>query len=117
MELSEHQTEFTDLGIQVAVMTYESPQIHLDFTKQYQIGYPILSDPDIRYVKAFGILNESFEPGHRAHGVPHPGIFLVDRDGTVKAKFAEEGFRKRPAIDLVLEAARGMAMSHAGPAQ
>jgi len=110
VELSERQTEFADLGIRVVVMTYESPETHLDFTKQYAIGYPILSDPDTRHVIAFGILNESFEPGHRAHGVPHPGIFLVDRDGIINAKFAEEGFRKRPAIDLVIEAARTMAM-------
>ena len=117
MELSERQTEFTDLGIQIAVMTYEPPETHLDFTKQYAIGYPILSDPDVQHVKAFGILNKSFEPGHRAHGVPHPGIFLVDGDGIIKAKFAEEGFRIRPAIDLVIEAAREMAMSRGGTAQ
>lgn len=108
MELSERQSELTKLGIQVAVITYEPPETHREFSNQYSIGYPLLSDPDTRYVRAFGILNKSYEAGHMAHGVPHPGIFVIDRDGIIRAKFAEEGYRKRPAIDLVIQAARKM---------
>ncbi len=112
MELSERQAAFTDLGIQVAVMTYESQEIHLNFTKQHDIGYPILSDLDARHVKAFGILNEAYAPGHRVYGIPHPGIFLVDREGNIKAEFSEQEYRQRPQLDRVIEAARKMVMSH-----
>lgn len=114
MELSEHLTEFTDMNIQVVVMTYESPEIHLAFTRQHNIGYSILSDTDAHYVKAFGILNEAYEPGHRVYGIPHPGIFLVDKQGNVNAKFSEEGYRKRPGMDLLLEAARIMTLNPGG---
>ena len=86
----------------------EPPETHLNFSNQYDISYLLLSDPDARHIKAFGILNESYKPGHRAHGVPHPGIFIIDQEGIVRAKFAEDGYRKRPSIDLVLEATRKM---------
>lgn len=110
MELSEHQQEFAYLGIRVAAITYESPDMHLKFTKKHDIGYPLLSDLNARYVLAFGILNDSYEPGHRAYGIPHPGIFLLDSTGIVRAKFSEERYQDRPSIDRVLKAAKEMNM-------
>lgn len=89
-------------------MTYESPAKHRKFASQYDIGYILLSDPESRHIKAFGILNESYGPGSLAYGVPHPGIFLVDSNGKVNAKFAEERYRDRPVIGLVIEAASMM---------
>jgi peroxiredoxin len=59
-------------------------------------------------VNALGILNEDYEPSSRAYGVPHPGIFLLDPNGVIRAKFAEEGYRARPDFDSVLEAAANL---------
>jgi len=109
VELSKRQLEFDKLGVRVIVMTYEPPEKNLKFTMQHDIGYILLSDPESRHIKAFGIMNEDYGPDSLAHGVPHPGIFLVDRTGNINAKFAEEGYRNRPVIDLVIEAASVMA--------
>ncbi len=108
MELSDRQSEFDDLGIQVAVMTYESSEIHLKFSDRYELEYPLLTDQDNRHVRTFGILNDSYQPDNRYYGIPYPGIFLVDKDGVVRGKFSEEGYRKRPALDLILKAAQEM---------
>ncbi len=108
MELSEHKAEFDALGIQVIVMTYEPPEKNLKFTRQHDIGYILLSDPESRHIKAFGILNETYGPDSMAHGIPHPGIFLVDSNGNINAKFAEEGYRDRPILGLVIETASEM---------
>jgi hypothetical protein len=35
--------------------------------------------------------------------VPRPIIFVVGRDGTIKAKLFEDTFKKRPPLGLVLE--------------
>jgi hypothetical protein len=35
--------------------------------------------------------------------VPRPIIFVVDRDGVIKAKLFEETFKKRPPLGLVIE--------------
>jgi peroxiredoxin len=108
VELSEHKAEFDKLGIQVIAMTYEVPEKNLKFTRQYDIGYTLLSDPESQHIRAFGILNEAYGPDSMAHGVPHPGILLVDSNGHINAKFAEEGYRDRPMLDLVIDAASNM---------
>lgn len=90
-------------------MSYDSNETSREFTERHGIRFPILADEKARHVLAFGILNEKYEPGHRAYGIPHPGIFLVDSDGMVVAKFAEEDYRERPDLNVVLDAARKMA--------
>ena len=49
-----------------------------------------------------------YEPGHRVYGIPYPGIFLVDPNGVIQAKFAEESYRDRPDFANVLEAAANL---------
>lgn len=108
MQLSEVHGQFEALGIQVAAMSYDSNETSREFAERHDIRFPILADENARHVLAFGILNEQYEPGHRAYGIPHPGIFLVDGDGMIVAKFAEDNYRERPDLTVVLEAARKM---------
>ncbi len=88
-------------------MTYDSLDITAKFAKQRKIDFPILRDIDARHVKSFAILNMNYEPGHRFYGIPLPGILLLDPDGVLLAKFAEEDYKDRPEFTLVIEAARG----------
>ena len=108
MELSAISSKFTSLGINVATITYDRHEDALKFHRQYDLQFPILRDVDAKHVIAFGILNENYEPGHRAYGIPHPGIFLVDSSGAVYAKFAEQDYRDRPSLEEVLLAANKM---------
>ncbi len=108
MELSARKDEFDQLGVKIAVLTYEPPKTNLKFIEQYNIGFPILSDTESKHIKAFGLLNESFARDHMAYGVPYPGIFVVDSNHSVRAKLSEDSYRDRPSIDLVLEAVNGM---------
>jgi peroxiredoxin len=112
VELSENQSEFDRLGIQVAVVTYESPEISSKFSDQYNVSYPILSDTDSKYIKAWGLLNEAYQPGSRVYGVPHPGIFLIDGNGIIHSKFSEEGYKNRPILKTVIDAAKEMVASN-----
>ena len=73
------------------------------------IEFTLLQDVEMRHVNAFGVLNTTdYEPGDRAWGVPYPGIFLIDADGVIRFKLAEEGYRIRPDFADVLEAAATM---------
>ena len=79
------------------------------------IQFTLLHDEDVSHVNAFGVRNLDYEPGHRVYGIPYPGhrvygipypgIFLVDPNGVIKAKFAEERYQDRPPFEDVLEAA------------
>ena len=96
------------MGINIATMTYDSIDTLKIVEENHGIEFPLLHDEGITYVNALGILNEDYDPGSRAYGVPHPGIFLLDPNGVIQAKFAEEGYRARPDFDDVFEAAANL---------
>jgi peroxiredoxin len=97
------------LGYGLALLTYDDTAKAARFAEQRAIRYPILSDPKSEIIRAFGLLNETFPPGHFAHGVPHPVIFAIDADGVIRHRFSEERYQDRPDVGRVLEALRGSA--------
>ncbi|MFT5208320.1 MAG: peroxiredoxin [Flavobacterium sp.] len=109
MQLSKFEKDFEKLGIKAVSMTYDKNADIVKFAKKEGIKFPLLSDVDAQHVIRFGILNKDYEPGHRAYGIPYPGIFLVDDKGIIVEKFAEEGYRARPPWDMILERAKSMA--------
>ena len=108
MQLAKISDQFKDVGVNIAAMTYDSVEMLKSVEEDEGIEFTLLKDTDISHVNALGILNEDYEPGSRAYGVPHPGIFIITADGVISAKFAEEGFRARPDFDNVLEAAANL---------
>ena len=89
-------------------MTYDSREILAAFHAEAELGYPLLRDVDARHVNALGIRNEDYELGHRAYGIPHPGILFVDREGKILAKFAVPGYRRRPPFDALFDYVGGL---------
>jgi len=109
VQLSKLENQFAELGINVYTMTYDDISDASKFHSKEEISFPILQDVKAKHVKAFGILNEDYEPGHRAYGIPHAGMFLVDEHGIIFNKFSEKGYMKRPPWDTVLDNAKQMA--------
>lgn len=99
---------FEALGVSVATMTYDTLETLKAAEEDYAVDFVMLRDEDARHVSALGILNTQYEPGHRAYGIPEPGIFLVSSDGTIQFKFAEQDYRVRPDFSLVLQAAENL---------
>lgn len=105
-QLVDAQEDFAALGLNITTMTYDSVRTLKEAEAEYESTFPLLHDEDSAYIKTLGILNTQYEPGHRAYGIPYPGIFLIDQHGIVRAKLAEEDYRVRPDLSLVLEAAQ-----------
>ena len=45
-------------------------------------------------IDAYGIRNESATG--RAAGIPHPTLFMLDRQGVIRVKLMRDGYRERP---------------------
>ena len=105
MELSEHTRAFEDHGVAVTAVVYESPEQISEFEMKFDLTYPMLSDPDSEAIKALGIFNGNYEPDSKYYGVPYPGVLLIDNEGTVRGKFAEENYRDRPGFEALIDAA------------
>jgi peroxiredoxin len=75
------------------------------------LEFPLLSDPDHAVIARYGLLNQS-DP--QARPIPHPTVFIIDRDGVVRWKFIEINYRIRPTNEDILSALAG-AQGCAGP--
>jgi len=59
-------------------------------------------------MNALGILNEQYEPGEPAYGIPHPGVFVVNPNNEIVGKIFVENFRERVDGEGTLQYALGV---------
>jgi hypothetical protein len=100
----------------LAAISYDSPAILKDFADRRKITFPMLSDPDSKIIRAFGILNESVKPGTAQYGIPYPGTYIVDRQGKVVSKYFEDDFRERISVSDILAGHYGARVDSANAA-
>ena len=92
--------------VQLVGVSYDSVEVLAGFTEQRKIRYPLLSDPGSATIKAFGLINA--EAKGKAQGVPYPGVMILDKDRTIRAKLFFDGYRDRHAAADILEAVDGI---------
>ena len=93
-------------GLHVVGISYDEPAVLKRFADQMKISYPLLSDPESRTIEAYHIRNEAAKG--KAQGVPHPGTFILDRQGVIRAKLFLENFRERHSTEALIEATKAM---------
>lgn len=91
-------------GYELVSVSYDPVKKLSDFADLKGIKYPMLSDKSSEIIKAFDVLNEKYEPGDWAYGIPHPVVFITDTEGAIKAKLYEKGYKKRPPTEAILAA-------------
>jgi peroxiredoxin len=101
-DLNTQVAEFRKKGIGLASITYDSTAVLKDFAGRVGIGYPMLSDPESKIIKTFGIFNDNVDPKSAQYGIPFPGIYRVDAKGVVIAKYFEEDYRERYSAATIL---------------
>lgn len=87
VDLEGMQKAFSAKGVHVAAVSYDSPAILENFAKRRSITYPLLADPSSAVIDAFGIRNRE-ATGMQA-GIPYPGYYLIDREGSIEKRFFE----------------------------
>lgn len=98
MQLQGDIDAFKTLNTQIVAVSYDSVDVLKKFADSKDITFPLLSDAGSKTIKAFGI--------HNKDGLPHPGTFLIDQQGVVKAKLFLEGYRKRHDNAALIDAAK-----------
>jgi AhpC/TSA family/Thiol:disulfide interchange protein DsbD, N-terminal len=107
VELQGRYDDIRKQGLGLIAISYDSPDTLKKFAESRGITFPLLSDAGSVIIKSFGILNAQREPGTREYGIPHPGTFIVDRQGVVTARFFEDAYQERYTAAAIL-AARGV---------
>jgi hypothetical protein len=95
VELQSNLEKIRAEGLGVAAISYDSVAVLKSFAERRGITFPLLSDPESKIIRDFGILNEQAQPGTVQYGIPYPGTYLVDRAGRVTEKYFEDDFTQR----------------------
>jgi peroxiredoxin len=106
--------EIEKRGYHVAGLSYDSPDVLQAFTVKRNLTYTLLSDPKSEVIDRYGLRDPQYGAGSKAYGVPRPIIFVVGRDGAIKAKLFEETFKTRTPLRLVLETLDKLAAAPGG---
>lgn len=59
------------------------------------INFPILSDPDHKIIDNYGLRDPAYE-GQKVYGIPHPAVYVIDKEGKVAWVKVESNYRERP---------------------
>jgi peroxiredoxin len=106
VQLQHDHEDIQAAGIQLVGVSYDDTKVLKTFSDHMKIGFPLLSDPGSKTIEAYHIRNQAARG--KAEGVPHPGTFIVDRAGVVRAKLFLEGYRDRHTTAALIQAARGV---------
>jgi peroxiredoxin len=76
-------------------------------------NFPLLADPGHAVIDRYGQLNqERFKhessPDPAGYIVPHPAVFVIDRQGNISWKFTNTDARIRASNEQILEALKGL---------
>jgi len=88
-------------------LSYDSADVLKNFAARRSITFPLLTDPESKVIRAFGLLNDvDYKAGHFAHGVPFPGTFVTDGAGIVTRKSFEGAYQERQTVASLLAGER-----------
>lgn len=93
-------------------VSYDSIETLAKYAEKTNIEFPLLSDEGSKTIDAYGIRNKSMDGKklgpNNLEGIPHPGTYIVDETGTVRAKLFLERYQERHGNEELIEAAKAL---------
>jgi peroxiredoxin len=94
-------------GTQVVAVSFDPVEVLRTFAERANISFLLLSDQSSKAIQAYGV--------HHRDGYPHPGTYLIDQQGTIRAELFLEGYRQRHDNDELIDAARQIGAQSKSP--
>ena len=79
---SERNPQFREKGAFILGVSKDSVASHKKFEQNYNLGFTLLSDPDLAVIKAYGVWQEKKNYGKITMGVVRT-TYLIDENGIV----------------------------------
>ncbi len=93
-------TKFNGLDTNVVGISVDPPFSNKAFKEQNKLNFPVLSDYDRKAVSAFGVRLENFA-GMKGYTAAQRAVFVLDKEGTIRAKWIAENPGIEPNYDWV----------------
>ncbi|RLV61390.1 AhpC/TSA family protein [Parashewanella curva] len=119
------QPKLLKMGFQIVGISPDTPEKLKESMTKNDLGYQLLSDPEMKAAKAFGVAfftserttkryasfgvtNPSFTTpkGEKRLVLPVPAMFMTDNKGLVHFQYVNPNFKVRAEPELVLTAAK-----------
>jgi len=81
-EFRDEYAEFRTRGIAIVGVSADSPESHAAFKAKYNLRFTLLSDPDKKVLKAYGVWKEKNAGGKKYAGVERT-TFIINQQGIV----------------------------------
>lgn len=108
--MSQDNDELNEAGIKVVGISYDPVEVLDEFSTKNELPYPLLYDEGSKTIDAYGIRNKGMDGksfgDNDLTGVPHPGTYLVDKYGVIRAKLFLERYQDRHTTEALIEAAK-----------
>jgi glutathione peroxidase len=95
--------QIKESGINVVAVSYDSQEILNKFASKNGIQFPLLSDPESKVIRQFGLVNGAAKEGSRKFQISHPMTVMLNKDATV-AGVIPETVRDRHTAEGLIEA-------------
>ena len=102
-EFSALAPEFEDARVKVVAISPQDVASHQKFSAKYGFAQPLLADPDLKAIKAYGLWEQKKLWGHEFMGVVRV-TYLIDAKGKIAGVF--KASRIKGHAQKVLDAAR-----------
>jgi len=93
--------DFEKADTVLLAISKDSVEENADTVKKLNLGFSVLSDPDLEVTKEYDLLHAgaSIDGGD----IARPAVFIVDRDGVVRWRQLTDNWRVRARSDALLE--------------
>jgi len=116
VQLQQSLPDIEAAGYTLFAISYDPVERLAEFSNRHDVTFPLLSDSDSAVIKAFGILNTDIEPDASAaagvHGIPYPGIYMVDENGIVTDKDFQVHHTRRLSGRSLVQRLLGISAEH-----
>lgn len=63
-----------------------------------KLSFLLLSDPNHKVIDGYGLRDPAYKE-EKVYGIPHPAVYVINKDGKVIWAKIESDYRKRPTND------------------
>jgi peroxiredoxin len=99
LNLKDDFPKFAALHAALAAVSVDSVEDSAAFTQQWRFPFPLLSDPQLKLIDAYGARHPQ---GHDGKDISRPTVVIIDPNKIVRFKYIGQSPVDRPADDEIL---------------
>jgi len=97
VQLQSHLADFQARKIGIVAISVDPVAKSSDLARDHGLSFPLLADPDLKVIRAYGVEDEWNE-------IAWPAEFLVDAPGVIRWREMARSVGKRPSANDILRA-------------